>query len=322
MELSNTSKSKIIANKYELVEIAGNGGMATVWRALMHGAAGFTRPVAVKRLLSKFANNPTFLDMFVEEARVGSQLQHANIVQIIDFCQEGLHDYCLVMEWVEGIDLCNYLQAYKSVGQSPPWPLVTSIIIEALRGLSAAHERMDIYGQRAPVIHRDITPQNILIGTNGIVKLSDFGLARAMDRARMTHPDIIKGKLRYLAPEITLGQPATVRSDLFSMGIVLWEALAGRPLYDGGTDVEVFRQASQAAIPLLSNVNREISTELVTIVNHALEKDPVKRFESAREMMRALTYMLRRISLFTDAFAISENVMRAIQVWKPEVPTR
>jgi serine/threonine-protein kinase len=304
----NTTK-ELIADKYELISVAGEGGMATVWRALMHGAAGFSRPVAVKHILQNLANNENFVAMFIEEARVGSQLIYPNIVQIFDFVKDNRGAYYLVMEWIEGMDLGSYAAAFERIGQPTSWPLITGVVVEALRGLSAAHTRIDSEGNPAPVIHRDVTPQNILIGANGIVKLSDFGLARAMDRARMTQPDIIKGKLGYHAPEIAFGRPASPQSDLYSLGIVLWESLAGQRLYAGTSDAEIFFQSRQAEVPPLRERRRDLPDELCEAVHHALEREPERRFESAREMIRALTRILRDVSKSTDCYAVSQSVI-------------
>jgi len=170
---------------------------------------------------------------------------------------------------------------------------------------------VDGHGHVAPVIHRDVTPHNILIGTNGIVKITDFGLSRAMDRLQMTHPDVIKGKLRYLAPEVTMGQPATVQSDLFGLAIVLWESLAGRPLYHGNTDAEVFLSARKAEIPPLGRLRPDLPGTLVEVLDVALAHEPGQRFASARELLRALTSQLRLVSESTDAFALSRSVLQA-----------
>ncbi|HEY3358707.1 MAG TPA: serine/threonine-protein kinase [Polyangia bacterium] len=309
--MGTASGGALLAGKYELVEPAGAGGMATVWRGQMHGAAGFVRPVAVKRIRPELLMAPDFVVMFVEEARLGSQLLHSNIAQVYDFEQEDDGAYFLVMEWVEGIDLRRYVRTYAEGGQRTPWPLVTAVAVETLRGLGAAHERVDPLGQRAPVIHRDVTPQNILLGTNGLVKLTDFGLARAMDRARTTHPDIVKGKLAYLAPEVANGQPATVQSDLFSLGVVLWEGLAGRPLYHGVTDIEVLLKVRAVDVPPLTAVRDDLPPELCAAVARALAPQPADRFGSARELLRTLTRILRGVSHSTDSYALAHSVIEA-----------
>ena len=302
--------SRLASGKYELIELAAEGGMATVWRGLMHGAAGFRRPVAVKRIRPELVASPEAVAMFVEEARVGSQLLHANIVQVYDFEQEA-DGYFLVMEWVEGLDFRRYASTYLDQRQRPPWALVVAIGVETLRGLSAAHERVDPQGRRAPVIHRDVTPQNILIGTGGTVKLADFGLARAMDRTRSTNPDIIKGKIAYLAPEVAHGGEASVQSDIFSLGVVLWEALAGRRAYDGVTDIDVLMQARMVAIPALVAYRTDLPSTLVNAMRRALDPDPARRFASAREFLRALTHILRHVSEPTDSYAVAHSVIEA-----------
>ena len=157
---------QLIARRYELVDQAGEGGMATVWRALQHGAAGFSRQVAVKHIKPEFQAIQNYINMFVEEARVGSDLAHPNIVQVHDFIIDD-KSYYLVMEWVEGMDLGTLVRAFLKARQTVPWQLITAVCIDALRGLSAAHERRRHDGGRSPVIHRDVSPHNILINLDG-----------------------------------------------------------------------------------------------------------------------------------------------------------
>ena len=239
---SQTAIGQLVDGKYELVELAGEGGMATVYKAVARGAAGFSRTVAVKKLKAELRAIRNYIDMFVEEARVGSDLAHPNIVQVYDFCGDVGGSYYLVMEWVEGMDLGRFNRAYNEFGQRTPWQMIAGVGIGTLRGLGAAHERLKPDGTLAPVIHRDVSPHNILLGVNGVVKLSDFGLARARDRVfSLTAPGTVKGKLSYLSPEVTYGQSATPLSDLFAMGTVLWEALAGQRLFEGKSDLDVFK---------------------------------------------------------------------------------
>ena len=311
----------VIADKYELIEVAGRGGMAAVWRAVTRGAEGFRRAVAVKRVLPELCADKTFIDMFIEEARVGSQLQHPNIVQIHDFGRDQWGQYFLVMEWVEGLDLWRHVEAQIERGRRTSWPLLAAITIEVLRALAAAHER-----PQGQVIHRDVNPQNILIAESGVVKLSDFGLSRAMDRGRITHPDIVKGKLSYLAPELTYGADPTVRSDLFSVGIVLWEALAGRKLFQGDTDIDVLVGVREAEIPPLQVDRPGLPAPLYALIDRALKREPNERFSSADRMGRALADLLRGFHERTDARAVGRSVIEARarlageQVAPPPVP--
>jgi len=299
-----------IGDRYELLEPAGTGGMATVWRANQHGAAGFSRPVGIKRIRPDLAHQRNFVKMFIEEARVCAQLMHPNIVQIFDFGYDR-GNYFLVMEWVDGLNLGRYLNSFAERGLTAPWHLLAAIAIESLHALGAAHNRVDQDGLPAPVYHRDVTPPNILIGVNGIVKLSDFGLARAMDRASMTAPDILKGKLGYLAPELTYKKGPTAQTDIYSLGVVMWQALTGRRLFEGAENVEVLLKARKREIPPLSDECPELPAELSRIVHRALDRKPERRYLSAREMSRELAALLRQHPEPTDARLLAQSVFEA-----------
>ena len=287
-------EGRVIDGKYELIEKIGEGGMAVVWRAVMRGAAGFARPVAVKKIKPEFRAISNYINMFVEEARVGSELAHPNIVQVYDFCTDEEQSYYLIMEWVEGLDLSAFVESYVRQGEVTPWPLVVAVGIGALRGLAAAHDRHRPDGTVAPVIHRDVSPHNILLAGNGIVKLSDFGLARARDRVcSLTAPGTVKGKLSYLAPEICFGKDASLQTDLFSMGAVLWEALTGEQLFGGATDLEVFKKIRDCEVGPLDVRRPDVPPRLVTAVHRSLAKAPEDRFPSAREMAVELAEVLK-----------------------------
>jgi eukaryotic-like serine/threonine-protein kinase len=282
---------QLVQGRYELLELAGHGGMAKVYRAVTRGAAGFQRPVALKRIREQLTGSTEFVRMFIEEARVGAELDHGNIVQVHDFGVDG-SGYYLVMEWVDGIHFGQYMDTQAKRGQACPWRLVATVGAQVLAALSAAHQRVDASGSPAPVIHRDVTPQNILLSVNGVAKLTDFGLARAMDRAPMTGPDVVKGKLSYLAPELIYGQPATVQSDLYSLGIVLWEALAGERLFWGDTPSERVRKVREAEIPPLETLRPSLPQPLLAVVQRALQRNQTQRYESAETMQQALLQCL------------------------------
>jgi len=299
-----TALGHVVDGKYELVELAGEGGMATVYKAVARGAAGFSRTVAVKKLRPELRAIRNYIDMFVEEARVGSDLAHPNIVQVYDFCSDAEGSYYLVMEWVEGMDLGRFIRAFTDFGQPTPWPMVAGIGIGALRGLGAAHERKKADGSLVPVIHRDVSPHNILLGVNGVVKLTDFGLARARDRVfSLTAPGTVKGKLSYLSPEVTYGQPATPLSDLFAMGTVIWEALAGQRLFEGKSDLDVFKQIRNCEVRSLAKIRPDLPRALCDIVERSLAADPAKRYPSARSMAVALAEILKTAASTGDAQA-------------------
>ncbi|HRC59037.1 MAG TPA: serine/threonine-protein kinase, partial [Kofleriaceae bacterium] len=278
----------LIDGKYELVEVAGEGGMATVFRAVVRGAAGFQRTVAIKRIRPEYRSVRHYIDMFIEEARVGSELAHPNIVQVHDFCSSD-GAYYLIMEWVDGVDLGTLQGTLARAGKHLSWPLVLAVSIGTLRGLGAAHERRTANGELAPVIHRDVSPQNILIGASGVVKLTDFGLSRARDRANsLTVPGTVKGKLSYLAPEVTLGKANSVASDLFSMGVVMWEVLCGQRLFDARNDLEVFKKIRACVVPPVRTFRPDAPEALGAVISKATSLAPKDRYASASEMVADL----------------------------------
>lgn len=309
---------QVIDGKYELVSIAGEGGMATVYKARVRGAAGFQRAVAVKHIRPEYRALKNYIDMFIEEARVGSELAHPNIVQVHDFVSES-GSYYLVMEWVEGIDLGAFIKAYRDAKRDVPWPLAVAIGIGTLQGLGAAHERVGPDGTPAPVIHRDVSPHNILLGVNGVVKLSDFGLARARDRAgSLTAPGTVKGKLSYLAPEVTFGKPNTVQSDLFGVGSVIWETLTGERLFDGRTDIEVFKKIRACQVPPITERRPDVPAGLASVLATGLAADPAQRFPSAEEFAQALSQILKQAVGPTTPSALAAAVVAARKGVSPD----
>jgi serine/threonine-protein kinase len=302
---------RVLGGRYELLEQIGRGGMAVVWRALTHGASGFQRMVAIKRVEPAFRRFPEVTAMFVEEARVGAALRHPNVVQIHDFGIDETEEHYLVTEWVEGVHFGEWVVSHARAQQETPPHLVAAIGIEVLRALDAAHTRVDPSGRPAPIMHRDVTPPNILIDAGGVVKLADFGMARAMDRGRMTRPDMVKGKLSYLAPELILGAAASPQSDIFSLGVVMWEALAMARLFHAATDMEVVAMVRDSPIPLLDFKRPTLPLGLTAAVHRALERDPARRFRSAREMLLALTQVLRVLPSATDSPVLAASVAQA-----------
>lgn len=299
---------RILSGRYELLEPLGKGGMAVVWRGIMHGVDGFQRPIAVKRIDASCRGFSEVVEMFVEEARVGGLLQHPNIVQVYDFGADENGERYMVSELVRGPHLGQWVAGLQTQGELPGWELVAALGIEVLRALDAAHFHIDRNGRASPILHRDVTPGNILLDINGVVKLADFGLARATDRAQMTRPNIVKGKLSYLAPELLQGGPASVASDLFGLGVVLWEALTGKRLFQGETDIDVVRRVKECRVPLLSRERPSLPVGLCTVVHRALERDPLRRFATARTMLEALTEVLRVLPRSVDAAALAMSV--------------
>jgi len=282
--------------------------MATVYKAVQKGAAGFQRTVAIKHIKPEYRALKNYVDMFIEEARVGSELAHPNIVQVHDFiAEEG--SYYLVMEWVDGIDLGHFIRLHREAGLHVEWPLVVAIGIGTLRGLGAAHARIAPDGTPSPVIHRDVTPHNVLLGVNGVVKITDFGLARARDRvSSMTAPGTVKGKLSYLAPEVSYGKANTPQSDLFGVASVLWETLSGERLFDGKNDVEIFKKIRACQIPPVGDIRGDIPSSLAAVLDVALAPDPVNRFASATAFAHALSQVMKQAIGIDPQTALGEAV--------------
>ena len=276
-----------VFGKYELVRRIGVGGMAEVFEARGHGAAGFIKEMVIKRILPVFNEDPDFVNLFIKEARLAARLTHANIVQIFDFNQvDGIH--YIAMEWVHGQDLSRICQASRRRDMPLSGNLAAYVGMEVLKGLHYAHTRLD-GGSPMGLVHRDISPHNILISFAGEVKIADFGIAKVAALASTVRSGgSIKGKLPYMSPEQVNAREVDARSDLFSLGIVLWELLTGRRLYQGGTEAEIFAQVQRADIPRPTAFISGIPRDLETVVMDLLAPDRHRRYQSAHEALSDL----------------------------------
>jgi eukaryotic-like serine/threonine-protein kinase len=284
----------VIGGRYELIDVAGRGGMADVWRGQVRGDSGFTRPVAIKRMHAALAAQPAYVKMFIEEARVGASLQSPNLPQVHDFVAED-GNYYMVLEWIDGIDLGSWVRWHAQRGELTGWELVAAIGVGILRGLASAHERQDAQGEIVPVVHRDVSPHNVLLTSRGVVKVIDFGLALTADRPEeTTDPGVVKGKMSYLAPEIVAGRRPVPASDQFSTGSVLWEALVGRKLFDGESDYATFVKLRECSVQPLRPLRPDVPPALIDVVQRALAADVEARFPSTRDMGRELSMVIRK----------------------------
>ena len=263
--------------------------MAEIFLAQSHGPEGFEKQVVIKRIRSALADDPSFVQMFIAEARVASKLNHANVVHIFDFDRHE-DSYYLAMEYVRGKSLAELHRRSRLVQRPIPPVLAAQISLEVARGLAYAHRLTD-HGQLLGLVHRDVTPHNVLISFEGAVKLTDFGIAKASNRASTA--GMLKGKFAYMAPEQARGDPVDARTDLFALGITLWELLTGARLFDGDSDVAVLRAVQEQEILSPSSVNRVVEPALAEVVMTALQRDPTRRFQNAAELeRRLLTYVI------------------------------
>jgi len=290
-------------DRYTLVERIGRGGMAEVFRARVQSLGGFERDVAVKVLLPNFANEPEFVDMLLDEARIAGAIVHPCVVQVLDVGRQGEIFY-IVMEYVRGPDLRSIARALT--GAKLPLPMALHIIGEVLRGLHAVHCAVDDRGQPRKIVHRDVSPANVMVDENGTVKLGDFGIAHASGRLTRTRTGSIKGKSRYMAPEQLTGQPVDHRADLYAVGVTLFEALLG----------DVARESSYATPygPMFT-WPRRVPPELVPpdvadILRRAVVDDPRARFADAAEFRRAVVKALARHAPGYDAETLAGDLAR------------
>jgi len=300
------------AQRYRVLEKLESGGMAEVFRAESQGLQGFRKQVAIKRVLPHLSEKKKFISMFLDEARLSAQLSHSNCVQVFDI---GVGDqaYFIVMEFVDGANLKSIAESLKNQGQQFPVPAAAFIAHEICKGLSYAHELTDENGEPLQLVHRDMSPPNVLVTKYGEVKIVDFGLAKATSQLEKSEPGIIKGKFAYLSPEATLEQEVDSRADIFAVGIILWELLASQRLFVGDTDLQTIQKVQAARVPPISQINRNVPPELERIVGKALARDPRQRYHTARELGQALSNFMFRFAQPISGYDIAVIVQSTMR---------
>jgi serine/threonine protein kinase len=267
-------------------EIA-SGGMATVHFGRLTGLAGFARSVAIKRLHAHFARDPDFVKMFLDEARLAARVAHPNVVSTLDVVQAG-DDLFLVMDYVRGAALSQLIRAARRAGEPMPPLIATGIVAGVLHGLHAAHEAKSEAGERLDIVHRDVSPQNILVGTDGVARVLDFGVAKAAGRLQETRDGQLKGKLAYMAPEQVRGAAVTRRTDVYAASVVLWEALTGERLFKGDNEANVLAVVLAGDVPPPSSIATTLPPSLDPVILRGLQREPGNRYATAREMAQDL----------------------------------
>jgi serine/threonine protein kinase len=279
--------------RYHVVSKIAKGGMAEIFLALQQGEQGFQKPVVLKRILPALAADPKFVRMFVDEAHIASTLNHSNLVQVLDLGRSG-GQYFLVLEFVDGWSLEQIRRRAQHAKLKLPIPLALSVVSALCRGLAYVHTR-EKNGQPLGIVHRDVTPQNVLISQHGEVKLADFGIAKAIGKSERSATGIIKGKFAYMSPEQSQAQPLDARSDLFSVGTVLYLLTTGRKPFDGATDADVIMQVRRARPEKPSTVVRDLNPDVERLINRALRANPGKRWQSAEQMADKIDAILVKL---------------------------
>ncbi len=300
--------------RYNLLRRVGSGGMAEIWKARVRGPAGFEKILAIKKVLPSLVEEAgrDFIEMFVEEAKLVATLMHPNIVQVFDFGQAGRHEYFIAMEYVAGQNLLRVAHRLEGRGESMPIACALLIGAEAARGLAYAHGRTDATGTPLRIVHRDISPQNLLLSYSGEVKIADFGIAKVADSLQHTAQGHVRGKLSYMSPEQASAKTIDHRSDLFSLGVVLYELFTRQRLFKGKDNWETLGNVTRFT-GLTDRQIEALPPEARDALRTALDPDPAARFQDGTQMEAALTASLGSGALIEARKALAALLQRAFE---------
>ena len=276
-----------IIGRYALYGKIASGGMATVHLGRLLGPVGFSRTVAIKRMHPHFTEDPEFVSMFLDEARLAARIRHPNVVPTLDVVATE-RELFLVMDYVQGETLARLSRLLKAQGKTIPLPIVGAVFSGVLHGLHAAHEAKNERGEPLGMVHRDVSPQNVIVGTDGVARVLDFGVAKAAGRVQSTRAGQIKGKIAYMAPEQVRGKPATRQTDVYAVAVVLWEALTGKRLFQDDNDAALMQRVLDGDVPPPSSLVAEVPAAFDALVLRGLDREPSRRFATAREMAAAI----------------------------------
>lgn len=280
--------------RYELIHRLGHGGMAAVYLGRATGRAGFEKLVAVKVIHPHLAAEPEFVEMFLDEARIAARLHHPHVVEIHDLGEDD-GAFFMVMEYVEGETLASVLRQLRKQGERLPLSAALQVVADACEGLTAAHDLTDADGRPMHLVHRDVSPHNLLVGMDGRVKVVDFGIAKATGRRSSTRTGQLRGKLAYMSPEQASGGSIDHRTDLFALGAVLWELLTNERLFTAETEPETLARVTACEVPDLRKRREDLPDGVVALVKRALSREPDARFATAQDMLRELRTQLRAL---------------------------
>lgn len=316
MEVTNVPQSPegavpegSILDKYRLIAELGHGGMAEVFLAVASGPAGFNKLVVIKQIRAELADDPEFLNMFLDEARLAARLSHPNVVQTNEVGHVG-NRYFIAMEYLDGQPLNRILQRFKRDNAGMPLGMHVRILIDVLAGLHHAHELADYDGTPLEVVHRDVSPHNVFVTYDGQIKVVDFGIAKAMNSSSETRAGVIKGKVAYMSPEQARGDKVDRRSDIFAVGVMFWEAMTGQRLWKGLTDVAMLHRIIKGEIPNPKTIKGDLSERMVEVCMKALAPNRDDRYETAADFQNALEDLLTEMGERTAVRDIGKLVAK------------
>lgn len=302
--------------QYELIEPIATGGMAEVYKARMRGVEGFQKIVAIKRILPHLTDNDEFVTMFIDEAKLAAQLQHPNIIHIYDLGKIE-RSYYIAMEYIDGKDLRSILRTLDESGQRMPLGLALFIGSRLAAALDYAHRKKDLQGRAMALVHRDVSPQNVLISFDGDIKLCDFGIAKAASKASHTRAGALKGKLQYMSPEQAWGKGIDHRSDIFSLGLVLYEMVTGLKAFAGDSELSILEQVRSPRLTPPNLVDPAVPADVADVIMQALREDREQRFQTAAELAAALDGLLQGIRPAPTASELGRFLARLTGREKP-----
>ncbi len=296
---------------YSLERCLGAGGMGSVYEAVQHGADGFTKRVAIKLIHGSVAERPEFLHNFVGEAKLVSQLVHANIVQTYQLGRNDQGPF-IAMEYIEGADLLQLLRMHAARDQRMPVALAVFVVSRVCRGLAYAHTRKDADGVPLGIVHRDISPQNVMISREGDVKITDFGMAKGLNLMIDGEGEIVMGKIRYMSPEQAGGERTDGRSDLFSVGVMLTEILVGANIFAAEKSSEERKRITEMVIPDFHELCPEVDVELAGIIKRALARNVADRYQTASELLVDLEKFIYSVGYGPTSDTLAEYIREFI----------
>jgi len=293
-------------DRYELIAEIASGGMGVVLLGRIAGAGGFERLFAIKMMHPHLTEEPQFVAMLLDEARLAAKIHHPNVVATVDVCAAG-SSYCLVMDYVNGFQLLDILD-HPQIPPQKRIRVVLRALVDVMAGLEAAHNLRGDDGMPLGIVHRDVSPQNIIVGLDGVARLTDFGIALAASRISASRPGMIKGKPGYMAPEQARAGKVDRRADLWALGVILWEAVAGRRLFVADTEAAIVLKVIEETIPPLHQVLPGTPPEIDQICSRALHRDPQQRYASAREMASDIEHAAGPLGLIADSHEVSDLI--------------